>query len=121
MKHKDGLDAAAVLLLLLVAVIAMVVPVALISPQWLIVPLVLVVVAFCVLWYGRRKLRSHVAAQLCSTDFENSRVQYSLAGLPIPTMLVPTGGSYGIIPSSGKKSWQAAMWSRARWNGCSRT
>ena len=92
----------------LVAVIAMVVPVALISPQWLIAPLVLVVVAFCVLWYGRRKLRSHVAAQLCSTDFENSRVQYSLAGLPIPTMLVPTGGSYGIIPSSGKKSWQAA-------------
>ena len=75
MKHKDGLDAAAVLLLLLVAVIAMVVPVALISPQWLIAPLVLVVVAFCVLWYGRRKLRSHVAAQLCSTDFENSRVQ----------------------------------------------
>ena len=91
MKHKDGLDAAAVLLLLLVAVIAMVVPVALISPQWLIAPLVLVVVAFCVLWYGRRKLRSHVAAQLCSTDFENSRVQYSLAGLPIPTMLVADG------------------------------
>lgn len=91
MKHKDGLDAAAVLLLLLVAVIAMVVPVALISPQWLIAPLVLVVAALCVLWYTRRRLRAYVAAQLCSTDFENSRIQYSLAGLPIPTMLVADG------------------------------
>ena len=33
MKHKDGLDAAAVFLLLLVAVAAMIVPVALVSPQ----------------------------------------------------------------------------------------
>lgn len=91
MKHKDGLDAAAVLLLLLAAIVAMVVPVALVSPEWLIAPLVLVVVALCVLWYERRKLRAHVAAQLCSTDFENSRIQYSLAGLPIPTMLVADG------------------------------
>ncbi len=91
MKHKDGLDAAAVLLLLLVAVIAMIVPVALLSPEYLIAPLVLVVAALCVLWYTRRRLRAYVAAQLCSTDFENSRIQYSLAGLPIPTMLVADG------------------------------
>ena len=91
MKHKDGLDAAAVFLLLLVAVAAMIVPVALVSPQWLIVPLVLVVIALCVLWYKRRRLRAYVAAQLCSTDFENSRIQYSLTGLPIPTMLVADG------------------------------
>ena len=91
MKHKDGLDAAAVLLLLLVALAAMVVPVAIVSPQWLIVPFVLVVVALCVLWYTRRRLRAYVAAQLCSTDFENSRIQYSLTGLPIPTVLVADG------------------------------
>lgn len=91
MKHKDGLDAAAVLLLLLVALVAMVVPVAIVSPQWLIVPFVLVVVALCVLWYTRRRLRAYVAAQLCSTDFENSRIQYSLTGLPIPTVLVADG------------------------------
>lgn len=91
MKHKDGLDAAAVLLLLLVALVAMVVPVAIVSPQWLIVPFVLVVVALCVLWYTRRRLRAYVAAQLCSTDFENSRIQYSLTGLPIQTVLVADG------------------------------
>lgn len=91
MKHKDGLDAAAILLLLLVALVAMIVPVALVSPQWLIAPLIVVVIALCVLWYMRRKLRSYVAAQLCSTDFDNSRIQYSLAGLPIPTMLVADG------------------------------
>lgn len=91
MKHKDGMDAALIFLLLLVALVAMIVPVALVSPQWLIAPLILVVVALCVLWYMRRKLRSFVAAQLCSTDFDNSRVQYSLAGLPIPTMLIADG------------------------------
>ena len=54
-------------------------------------PLVLVALAFGVLWYKRRKLRAYVAEQLCSTDFENSRIQYSLTGLPIPTMLVADG------------------------------
>ena len=91
MKHKDGLDVAAILLLLLVALVVMVVPVALVSPRWLLVPLVLVALAFGVLWYKRRKLRAYVAEQLCSTDFENSRIQYSLTGLPIPTMLVADG------------------------------
>lgn len=91
MKHKDGLDTAAVLLLLLVALVVMIVPVAMVSPQWLIVPFVLVAIALGTLWYMRRRLRTYVAAQLCSTDFENSRIQYSLAGLPIPTMLVADG------------------------------
>lgn len=91
MKHKDGLDTAAVLLLLLVALVVMIVPVAMVSPQWLIVPFALVVIALGILWYMRRRLRTYVAAQLCSTDFENSRIQYSLTGLPIPTMLVADG------------------------------
>lgn len=91
MKHKDGLDMAAVLLLLLAALVVMIVPVAMTAPQWLIPPLVLVLIALWVLWFKRRRLRRYVAAQLCSTDFENSRVQYSLTGLPIPTMLVADG------------------------------
>ena len=91
MKQKQGLDLAAVILLLLIACAALAVPVALLSPKWLIAPAVLVVAALCVLWYQRRRLRTFVAKNLCSTDFENSRIQYSLTGLPIPTMLIADG------------------------------
>ena len=91
MKQKQGLDLAAVILLLLIACAALAVPVALQSPKWLIAPAVLVVAALGVLWYQRRRLRTFVAKNLCSTDFENSRIQYSLTGLPIPTMLIADG------------------------------
>lgn len=91
MKQKQGLDLAAVILLLLIACAALAVPVALLSPKWLIAPAVLVVAALGVLWYQRRRLRTFVAKTLCSTDFENSRIQYSLTGLPIPTMLIADG------------------------------
>ena len=91
MKHKDGLDIAALLLLLLAAIAAMVVPVALTQPALLAVPAVLVLIALCVVLYQRRRLRAFLARQLCSTDFENSRIQYSLANLPIPTVLVNDG------------------------------
>ena len=91
MKQKQGLDLAAVILLLLIACAVLAVPVALLSPKWLIAPAVLVVAALGVLWYQRRRLRTFVAKNLCSTDFENSRIQYSLTGLPIPTMLIADG------------------------------
>ena len=91
MKQKQGLDLAAVILLLLIACAVLAVPVALLSPKWLIAPTVLVVLALGVLWYQRRRLRAFVAKNLCSTDFENSRIQYSLANLPIPTMLIADG------------------------------
>ena len=91
MKQKQGLDLAAVILLLLIACAALAVPVALLSPKWLIAPAELVVAALGVLWYQRRCLRTFVAKNLCSTDFENSRIQYSLTGLPIPTMLIADG------------------------------
>ena len=91
MKQKQGLDLAAVILLLLIACAALAEPVALLSPKWLIAPAVLVVAALGVLWYQRRRLRTFVAKNLCSTDFENSRIQYSLTGLPIPTMLIADG------------------------------
>lgn len=88
MKQKQGLDLAAVILLLFIACAVLAVPVALLSPKWLIAPAVLVVLALGIVWYQRRRLRAFVAKNLCSTDFENSRIQYSLAGLPIPTMLI---------------------------------
>lgn len=91
MKQKQGLDLAAVILLLLIACAALAVPVALLSPKWLIAPAVLIVAALGILWYQRRRLRTFVAKNLCSTDFENSRIQYSLTGLPIPTMLIADG------------------------------
>ena len=91
MKQKQGLDLAAVILLLLIACAALAVPVALLSPKWLIAPAVLVVLALGVIWHQRRRLRAFVAKNLCSTDFENSRIQYSLTGLPIPTMLIADG------------------------------
>mgnify|MGYP000641757905 FL=1 len=82
MKHKDGLDIAAVMLLLLAAVAVMVVPAALVKPQLLAIPAVLVLIALCMVLYQRRRLRAFLAKQLCSTDFENSRIQYSLTNLP---------------------------------------
>ena len=88
MKQKQGLDLAAVILLLLIACAVLAVPVALLSPKWLVAPAVLVVLALGIVWYQRRRLRAFVAKNLCSTDFENSRIQYSLAGLPVPTMLI---------------------------------
>lgn len=91
MKQKQGLDLAAVILLLFIACAVLAVPVALLSPKWLIAPAVLVVLALGIVWYQRRRLRAFVAKNLCSTDFENSRIQYSLAGLPIPTMLIADG------------------------------
>lgn len=91
MKHNDGLDTLAVVLLLLIALAAMIAPVALLAPVALILPAIVVLIALVILLVARRRLRAYLAAQLCSTDFENSRIQYSLTGLPIPTMLVADG------------------------------
>lgn len=91
MKHKDGLDIAAVLLLLITALVVMVVPVAMTVPQLLCVPALLLAAALLLVWLQRRRLRAFVGKQLCSTDFENSRIQYSLTSLPIPVVLIADG------------------------------
>ena len=91
MKRKDGLNVAAVVLLLVIAVAVMIVPVALVKPQLLVAPALLVLVALCVVLWQRRRLRAFLAKQLCSTEFENSRIQYSLANLPIATVLINDG------------------------------
>lgn len=90
-KQRQGFDTLiplAAILLLLGAVAAMVIPVALVNPQWLIVPAVFVLLVLVLLVGSRVRLRRYVAAALCSTDFENSRIQYSLSGLPVSTVLI---------------------------------
>lgn len=90
-KQGRGFDAQAVLtaiLLLLAACVVMIVPVALVQPRLLLIPAVLVLVSALLLWLTRRRLRKFVADQLCSTDFETSRIQYSLTSLPVATLLV---------------------------------
>ncbi len=94
MKHKDGLDILPLSALLLRwrAIAALAVPVALSSPPcWLLALAVLVLIAFVVACSTSRRLRAFLAGMLCGTDFENSRTQYSLANLPIPTVLVNDG------------------------------
>lgn len=91
MKQRDSGGMIVAILLLLCAVLCMVVPVACTSPQLLVIPALLVVLVLVFLLYYRSRLRRFVANQLCSTEFENSRVQYSLAGVPVPTALVAEG------------------------------
>ena len=86
MKHKDGLDIAALLLLLLVAIAAMAVPVALTQPALLAVPAVLVLIALCVVLYQRRRLRAFLARQIC----------------PSPRCLSMTGAFCGTTSISGR-------------------
>ena len=81
----------AVLLLLVVACFALAVPVALLAPQWLIAPLLLVVVAVFLMLYHRQRLARFVAKQLGAGKLEGSRVQASLAELALPTFLVADG------------------------------
>ena len=64
MKHKDGLDIAAVLLLLVTALAVMVVPVAMTAPQLLVAPAVLLAAALLLVWMQRRRLRAFGQAAL---------------------------------------------------------
>lgn len=81
----------AVVVLLLVACAALVVPVAVLSPQWLAVPAVVVLAALGLLLYHRKKLRAFLTKQLTANIFDNSRVQTTLSELPLPTLLVADG------------------------------
>lgn len=81
----------AVVVLLSVACLALLVPVAILSPQWLVVPLILWLAALGLVLYHRKKLRSFLAKQLTANLFDNSRVQTSLTELPLPTLLVADG------------------------------
>ncbi len=91
MKRMGGAGAAPMVILLLVACIALTVPVALLRPLWLIAPAVLVLVALLLMIVQNRRLRSFVAQKLCGNTFDGSDVQYSLSRVPVPAFLVADG------------------------------
>lgn len=93
MKQKGGIDTAAVLLLLLLACVGLVIPVAMLAPQWLIAPLVIVAVAALLLWFNLRRFRRFLASHLCGTVFEGSELQYSMKDLPMPVALINNGAA----------------------------
>ncbi len=88
MKHKRSLDSIVLLILLTVACLALVVPVAVLRPVWLIAPAVAVLIAGIVVVVNIRRLRRFVAANLSGRQFEGSKLQYSLGELPVPVMLL---------------------------------
>lgn len=88
MKHKRSLDSIVPLILLTVACLALVVPVAVLRPVWLIAPAVAVLIAGIVVVVNIRRLRRFVAANLSGRQFEGSKLQYSLGELPVPVMLL---------------------------------
>ena len=88
MKHKRSLDSIVPLILLTVACLALVVPVAVLRPVWLIAPAVAVLIAGIVVVVNNRRLRRFVAANLSGRQFEGSKLQYSLGELPVPVMLL---------------------------------
>lgn len=102
MKHKDGLDIAALLLLLLVAIAAMVVPVALTQPALLAVPAVLVLITLCVVLYQRRACArfwpGSFAAPILRTVVSSTAWQIC----PSPRCLSTTGAFCGTTSISGR-------------------
>lgn len=91
MRRRGVLDVAAVVFLLLLAVAALCVPVAMLQPQWLIAPAVLVAVAALIVLWQLHRLRTFVARYLSGEHFEGSEVQYSLSRMPMPALLVGDG------------------------------
>ena len=85
MKNKLRRDIFVIIFLLLVACIALAVPLAFSNPRWLLAPALVVAVL------GIRRLRRFVADMLCGTNFEGSKTQYSLADFSIPTALITEG------------------------------
>lgn len=88
MKNKLRRDIFVIIFLLLVACIALAVPLAFSNPRWLLAPALLVVFALVVAWcLASARLRRFVADMLCGTNFEGSKTQYSLAWIfpsPLP-------------------------------------
>lgn len=91
MKHRNSPDLVIFVLLLAVACVALAVPVALLDPRWLLPPAVLVAVAAVLLAFNLRWLRRFINQNLSGRAFESSRMQYSLAELPVPVILLEEG------------------------------
>ena len=91
MKHRNSPDLVIFVLLLAVACVALAVPVALLDPRWLLPPAVLVAVAAVLLAFNLRRLRRFINQNLSGRAFESSRMQYSLAELPVSVILLEEG------------------------------
>ncbi len=88
MKNKRSLDNIVPIILLAVACLAMIIPVAIVNPLCLIAPAVVMLAVAILVFVNIRRLRRFVAANLCGRKFEDSKLQYSLAELPVPVMLL---------------------------------
>lgn len=78
MKNKLRRDIFVIIFLLLVACIALAVPLAFSNPRWLLAPALLVVFALVVAVLGIRRLRRFVVDMLCGTNFEGSKTQTAI-------------------------------------------
>ena len=88
MKNKRSPDNIVLIILLAAACLALAVPVAILNPVCLIAPAVVVVIVAILVFVNIRRLRRFVADNLCGRRFADSKLQYSLAELPIPVMLL---------------------------------
>ena len=88
MKNKRSPDNIALVILLAAACLALAIPVAILNPLCLIAPAVVVVIVAVLLIINIRRLRRFVVRNLCGRQFEGSKLQYSLAELPVPVMLL---------------------------------
>lgn len=88
MKNKLRLDTAAIVVLLVLCCAALAVPVALYAPQWLLAPVIVLAAAVILILVNRRRIRTFIAQNLSGNVFGGSKVQYSLAQLPLPVFLM---------------------------------
>ena len=77
--------------LLAAACLGLAVPVAVLDARWLILPAALLVLAAVLLAFHIRRLRRFVAVNLGGRSFAGSKMQVSLAALPVPLMLLSDG------------------------------
>ncbi|MEE0801718.1 MAG: DHH family phosphoesterase [Gemmiger sp.] len=88
MKHKIQRDSLIIIFVLFVACIALAVPLAFVAPQWLIAPAVLMVFVLILLLLNIRAVRRFVAEHLHGVNLEDSKIQYTIAKLPLPAALL---------------------------------
>ena len=91
MKHRKCPDPVVLYVLLAAACLGLAVPVAVLDARWLILPAALLVLAAVLLAFHIRRLRRFVAVNLGGRSFAGSKMQVSLAALPVPLMLLSDG------------------------------
>lgn len=88
MKRQGGFDIAVVIFLLALSCVLLAVPVVILAPVWLAAPALLVLMAAILMLLFRRRLRTTIYKNLCGVTFEGSKLQATLAELPLPVLLV---------------------------------